>query len=49
MNRGYSRRGVRWKGLMREELVSAKSKEVEEEGTALSNTQDEDAAQLHNH
>ena len=49
MNRGYSRRGVRWKSLMREELVSAKSKEVEEEGTVLSNTQDEDTAQLRNH
>lgn len=49
MNRGYLRRGVRWKSLMREELVSAKSKEVEEEGTALSRTQDEDAAQLRNH
>lgn len=49
MNRGYSRRGVRWKSLMKEELVSAKSKEVEEEGAVLSNSQDEDAAQLRNH
>ena len=34
---------------MREELVSAKSKEAEEEGAVLRNTQDEDAAQLRNH
>lgn len=34
---------------MGEELVSAKSKEAEEEGAVLRNTQDEDAAQLRNH
>ena len=34
---------------MREELVSAKSKEAEEEGVVLRNMQDEDTAQLHNH
>lgn len=34
---------------MREELVSAKSKEAEEEGAVLRNRQDKDAAQLRNH
>ena len=34
---------------MREELVSAKSKEAEEEGAVLRNMHDEDTVQLCNH